>query len=148
MRFPSTQPPRSQALPGNAHREALPRRVKNGAEPRRHPSPGGAWERGWRFVLPSIAARGTLRQPAFAPPSPEPAVNRRITRRTAIKTGAALAATATLPFEAAAQEPKSPPRPAIEAYTDQLSYVLNDEVNLHVSCEYAEFDFKVYRVGP
>ena len=42
-----------------------------------------------------------------------------VTRRTALKTGAALAATTALPFKAAAQEPK---RLVIEGYTDQLSY--------------------------
>src|SRR6188472_542684 len=59
------------------------------------------------------------------------AMNHPITRRTAIKTGAALAAAGTLPFEAAAQEPK---RPIVEGYTDQLSYAPGDEVKLHVSC--------------
>ena len=58
-------------------------------------------------------------------------MNEPITRRTAIKSGAALAATATLPFEIDAQEPK---RPTVEGYTDQLSYTPGDEVKLHVSC--------------
>jgi hypothetical protein len=71
-------------------------------------------------------------------------VDHPVTRRTALKTGAALAATAALPFDAAAQEPK---RPDIEAYCDQLSYVLNDEVKLHVSCEWAKFESTIYRVG-
>ena len=57
-------------------------------------------------------------------------MNQPITRRTAIKTGAVLAAAGTLPFEAAAQEPK---RPIVEGYTDQLSYAPGDEVKLHVS---------------
>lgn len=67
-----------------------------------------------------------------------------ITRRTALKTGAALAAS-TLPFEAHAQEPK---RPLVEGYTDQLSYAPGDEVKLHVSCESANFSFAVERIGP
>jgi hypothetical protein len=61
-------------------------------------------------------------------------VNHSITRRTALKTGAALAATAGLPFDIAAQEPK---RPVIEGYTDQLSYAPGDEVKLYLSASEA-----------
>jgi hypothetical protein len=72
-------------------------------------------------------------------------VNEPITRRTAIKTGAVLAVSATLPAETAAQQPK---RPVIEGYTDRLSYVEGDEIKLHVSSSTGRFDFKIFRVGP
>ncbi|HSQ58106.1 MAG TPA: N,N-dimethylformamidase beta subunit family domain-containing protein [Gemmata sp.] len=53
-----------------------------------------------------------------------------VSRRTALKTGAALAASAALPIEAAAQKPKLP---VVEGYTDQLSYAPGEEVRLHLS---------------
>ncbi|MCE9564347.1 MAG: hypothetical protein K8U57_20110 [Planctomycetes bacterium] len=68
----------------------------------------------------------------------------RVTRRTALKTGAALAATAGLPRKATAQEPK---RPAIEAYTDQLSYAPGDEMKILASGDQGYFDLKIFRVG-
>jgi len=67
-----------------------------------------------------------------------------ITRRTAMKAGAALAATGTFTRRAYAQDPK---RPVIEGYTDQLSYAPGDEVKLHVSCEGAAFNYQVTRLG-
>ena len=67
----------------------------------------------------------------------------RITRRAALKTGAALAATSALPFEAAAQEAK---RPGAEVYTNKLSYAPDEEVSLHVSCA-GRFDITVHRLG-
>jgi hypothetical protein len=72
-------------------------------------------------------------------------VNEPLTRRTAIKTGAALVATAALPFEAAGQEPK---RPVIEAYTDQLSYAPGEDIKFHLSCDALDCDIVVSRIGP
>ena len=66
-----------------------------------------------------------------------------ISRRTAIKAGAAVAVTAGLPFEAAAQEPK---RQIWEGYTDQLSYAPGDEVKLHLSSSTAKLRFTVIPV--
>ncbi len=71
-------------------------------------------------------------------------MNTSITRRDALKAGAVVALTGTMPFEALAQEPK---RPAIEGYTDQLSYELGDEVKLHVSCTGGTFNYQVTRLG-
>jgi hypothetical protein len=71
-------------------------------------------------------------------------MNDPITRRTALKAGAALAVTSALPFDIAAQEPK---RPLIEGYTDQLSYAPGEEVKLHVSCEQSSFSYSVSRIG-
>lgn len=67
-----------------------------------------------------------------------------ITRRTALKTGAALAAVAALPLDATARQPK---KPAIEGYTDQLSYAPGEDVKLHISSELDEFNIVVSRVG-
>jgi hypothetical protein len=66
----------------------------------------------------------------------------RVTRRAALKTGAALAATAGLPFKAAAQEPK---RQVWEGYTDQLSYAPGDEVKLYLSSSVPKLRFNVVR---
>src|SRR5579871_4135094 len=81
------------------------------------------------------------------PPSSLPAVmsnplSHRLTRRTALKTGAALAVTAGLPLAAAAQEPQ---RQVWEGYTDQLSYAPGDEVKLHVSSSVPKLRFDVVR---
>jgi len=73
-------------------------------------------------------------------------VNERVTRRTAIKTGAALAAAAALPSDATAQEAKGL---SVSAYTDQLSYAAGDEVKLHASCNPGNArTLFVARVGP
>lgn len=65
----------------------------------------------------------------------------RITRRTALAAGAALAA---------ARLPAADPRPAAappEGYTDRLSYTAGDEVRFHVSSP-VPYDLEVARVGP
>jgi hypothetical protein len=73
-------------------------------------------------------------------------VNPRITRRAAIKTGAALAATGVFPFDAAAQQPKLP---RVEGYTDQLSYAPGDEVKLHLSASAdTVVTTVIVRIGP
>ncbi|MBA4190463.1 MAG: hypothetical protein C0467_20950 [Planctomycetaceae bacterium] len=70
----------------------------------------------------------------------------RITRRTALKAGAALAATAGAPLTTKSQEPK---RPTVEAYTDQLSYAPGETVKIHASAsECASPTITVLRVGP
>src|SRR5581483_10244450 len=63
----------------------------------------------------------------------EPAVNEPVTRRTALKAGAALAATRGLTALGSPLTVEQPKRPAVEGYTDQLSYAPGDEVKLHVS---------------
>jgi hypothetical protein len=73
-------------------------------------------------------------------------VNPRITRRAAIQTGAALAATAALPSGGVAQQPKLP---RVEGYTDQLSYAPGDEVKLHLSASAdTAATTTVVRIGP
>ncbi|HEV3385680.1 MAG TPA: N,N-dimethylformamidase beta subunit family domain-containing protein, partial [Gemmata sp.] len=62
----------------------------------------------------------------------------KITRRDAIKTGAALTAAAALPIETIAyadDPPKPAPKPPlfIHAYTDRMSYAPGEEVKVHLS---------------
>ena len=71
-------------------------------------------------------------------------MSKSITRRTALKTGAALAAAAALPFDVTARQPK---KPAIEGYTDQLSYAPGEDIKLYISSELEEFDIVVSRIG-
>ena len=68
----------------------------------------------------------------------------RITRRTALKAGAAVAPAGLSPRAPIRRNPK---RPVIEGYTDQLSYAPGDEVKLHVSSSTGTFDFKIVRSG-
>ncbi len=66
-----------------------------------------------------------------------------ITRRTALKAGAAVAVT---PFAVrGADEP--PKRPVVEGYTGQLSYEPGEDITFHVSCEVEAFDLVVSRLG-
>jgi hypothetical protein len=71
----------------------------------------------------------------------------RVSRRTAIQTGAAFALTGELAV--AGQQPAPPPaRPVIEGYADQLSCRPGGSVALHVSCSAPTFGVEVTRVGP
>jgi hypothetical protein len=72
-------------------------------------------------------------------------MNERVTRRTALKAGAAAALAGTLPREARAQ-PKQPKRQVWEGYTDQLSYAPGDEVKLHLSSSVVKLRFSVVRL--
>ncbi|MDB5308292.1 MAG: hypothetical protein JWO38_2494 [Gemmataceae bacterium] len=74
------------------------------------------------------------------------APSRRVTRRTALKTSTA--AVLGDGWSAHAAPTEGPPRPAVEAYTDQLGYAPGDEVKLHVSCAAETFRAVVSRVGP
>ena len=66
-------------------------------------------------------------------------MNRRVTRRTALASGVALAVPAT------ARQPKMP---RVEAYTNQLSYDVGDVVQLHVSSDTPDLTLSVMRLGP
>jgi hypothetical protein len=77
----------------------------------------------------------------------------KVTRRDALKTGAALTVSAGYSFEAIAHaEAHDPPKPAqspplfVHAYTDQLSYAPGDEVKVHISSN-TDFVLQVRRVG-
>src|SRR5438105_2974594 len=81
-------------------------------------------------------------------PMTEP-LPRRVTRRTALKAGAAVGlAGGFRPRPATAQAPKEPARPPVEAYTDRLSYAPGEEVRVHLSSAVAAVGYKVTRLGP
>ncbi|MFO0825088.1 MAG: DUF6605 domain-containing protein [Gemmataceae bacterium] len=69
----------------------------------------------------------------------------RVTRRTALKTGAALAAAGTFPSRVrAAQQPKGA---VIEAYTDQVSYAPGETVQFHISSTVPRIELVASRIG-
>src|SRR5438067_765697 len=70
----------------------------------------------------------------------------KVTRRTALKTGAALAVTGGLHPRLAAAAAQEPKRQVWEGYTDQLSYAPGDEVKLHLSSSVPKLRFSVVRV--
>jgi hypothetical protein len=79
----------------------------------------------------------------------------KVTRRDALKTGAALAVSTGLPLDAVAEAqakdpPKAPPKSPVfvYAYTDQLSYALGDEVKVHISSNAASFALLLPSLDP
>jgi hypothetical protein len=68
---------------------------------------------------------------------------RRITRRTALQSGVALAS--ALPFAARADEP--PKRPMVEGYAMPISYTADEDVKVRVSSALKEYTYTVYRLG-
>jgi len=66
----------------------------------------------------------------------------RITRRTALKAGAAATVAGTLPRPARAAQPNAK---VPEGYAEQLSYVAGDEVKFHISS--TKCDLEIFRVG-
>src|SRR5215467_14390786 len=85
------------------------------------------------------APAGTLRTPS---PAIVPAMNEPISRRSAMKAGAATAIAGALPTAARAAQPNAK---APEGYSDQLSYAPGDEVKLHVSS--TKCDLEIVRLG-
>jgi hypothetical protein len=72
-------------------------------------------------------------------------MNEPISRRTAMKAGAAVTLTGALPRSARARQPNAK-RQVWEGYTDQLSYAPGDEVKLHLSSSVAKLKFTVVRL--
>src|SRR5207249_888037 len=56
-------------------------------------------------------------------------------------------ADAMQPLLASLLPPPAPKRPAIEGYTDQLSYQAGDEIGFHISSTAEKFSLEIARVG-